>query len=595
MAKKKRLPSLRFWLGANHLFWRFWPQILVFSALMNILIGGVVIGLRWLTAKLMVEFNVAYLSYTNLGDIIIDHPLMVILLIVMLLLVLLLVYWQFTIFMLFVNELQHDQQPHFRQLMRQSAQRFRQLNGKTFLFLILFFILALPAVSLFFSTPLLSKVVIPNFILTFIEEHTLYAVLLTLFYLGGLWLGLRYLYVLPLLTLNRLSVQQARRQSWQLTRHRNWANFKRGLLATLLGGLIFAIINGLLYFLQVGLDQTQFAFGGAIITMLGLEIASLLLTSYSTIMLLLLMQPPVALAQPPVADTAKHRHFWRVLTWTFLSATVAVLLAFNYGYLKGLLTSNPILISHRGVDAGNGVQNTIPALEKTARKKPAFVEMDVQETKDGQFVVFHDPTLRQLAGRSETPQQLTLAQLQQITVREHGYQAKIPSFDDYLASAIKHQQPLLVELKVTANDSPNFTKNFIHRYYPALKKNHSQIQSLDYRTVEQAKQLAPDLFVDYIMPYNFAFPETKLNGYAMEVTTLNSYFVDKAHAQHQLVYSWDVNDQATLNKMQLYGVDGIITDRFSDMKANLAEQKDQPHYAALINSFTDIAGSVWAE
>src|SRR5699024_2399453 len=106
--------------------------------------------------------------------------------------------------------------------------------------------------------------------------------------------------------------------------------------------------NGLLYFLQVGLDQTQFAFGGAIITMLGLEIASLLLTSYSTIMLLLLMQPPVALAQPPVADTAKHRHFWRVLTWTFLSATVAVLLAFNYGYLKGLLTSNPILISHRG-------------------------------------------------------------------------------------------------------------------------------------------------------------------------------------------------------------------------------------------------------
>jgi Glycerophosphoryl diester phosphodiesterase len=97
------------------------------------------------------------------------------------------------------------------------------------------------------------------------------------------------------------------------------------------------------------------------------------------------------------------------------------------------------------------------------------------------------------------------------------------------------------------------------------------------------------------MPYNFAFPETKLNGYTMEVTTLNSYFVDKAHAQHQLVYSWDVNDQATLNKMQLYGVDGIITDRFSDMKANLAEQKDQPHYAALINSFTDIAGSVWAE
>lgn len=39
----------------------------------------------------------------------------------------------------------------------------------------------------------------------------------------------------------------------------------------------------------------------------------------------------------------------------------------------------------------NGVQNTIPAMEATAKSKPDYVEMDIQETKDHQFVVFHDP------------------------------------------------------------------------------------------------------------------------------------------------------------------------------------------------------------
>lgn len=562
---------------------------------MNILTSGLVWLLRGATARLLVEFNVAYLSYTNLTAIILDHPLLIIILLFMLLLVLLLVFWQFTIFMLFTNDLRHNQRPYFRRLLRLSAQRFRLLNGRAYAFLLLFFILALPAVSLFFSTPLLSKVVIPNFILTFIDQQPVYATLLTLFYLAGFWLGLRDLYVLPLMILTKLPVKQARRQSWALTRHHNWANIKRGAIALILGGFIFTVINWALYQLQIVLDQTGIALVGAILTMFGLEIASLLLTSYTTMMLLLLMQPPVAVAEPVPLTTAHHRRFWRILSWAFLSITTISLLSFNFGYLKGLQTSDPLLISHRGVDAGNGVQNSLPALKKTAKLRPDFVEMDVQETKDGQFVCFHDPNLRQLAGRKETPQQLTLAQLTRITQREHGHHAKLASFDDYLATATKLHQKLLIEIKVSASDSSRMAQNFTRRYQKRIAANHGQVQSLDYNTVATVKRLAPSLFVDYIMPYNFAFPDTDLNGYAMEVTTLNSYFVDSAHAKKQRVYSWDVNDQATLNKMQLYGVDGVITDRLSELQQVLAEQHDQPHYASLINSFTDIAGSLWAD
>ena len=53
--------------------------------------------------------------------------------------------------------------------------------------------------------------------------------------------------------------------------------------------------------------------------------------------------------------------------------------------------------------------------------------MDVQETKDGHFVVMHDanPSLNRVNG---TPQDLTLKELTNLTVTENGVQAPVCSF-----------------------------------------------------------------------------------------------------------------------------------------------------------------------
>ena len=48
-------------------------------------------------------------------------------------------------------------------------------------------------------------------------------------------------------------------------------------------------------------------------------------------------------------------------------------------------------------------QNTVESLEKTAQLKPDLIEMDIQETKDGQFVMMHDANLKGLAGINKTP------------------------------------------------------------------------------------------------------------------------------------------------------------------------------------------------
>jgi glycerophosphoryl diester phosphodiesterase len=211
--------------------------------------------------------------------------------------------------------------------------------------------------------------------------------------------------------------------------------------------------------------------------------------------------------------------------------------------------------------------------------------MDIQVTKDHQFVVMHDPTLKALAGINKKPSQLTLKQLEKITVRENGHQAKIPSFDAYLKAARQHHQKLLVEIKTSSAYTSADTKRFIKRYGATLLAHHDQVHTLSYKVMRDLKRLDSQQFVSYILPYNLTFPHTDANGYTMEVTTLNDQFVDKADRNHKTVYAWDIDDTDQMDRMMFMGVTGIITDNLKEMQQEAKSNTDHPSYAKLLLTF----------
>lgn len=182
---------------------------------------------------------------------------------------------------------------------------------------------------------------------------------------------------------------------------------------------------------------------------------------------------------------------------------------------------------------------------------------------------------------------MTLAQLQKTTVSENGFTAKIPSFDDYLATAEKIDQPLIVELKITDKDSKDVIGLFLQKYANRLIKDKYPMHSLSYKAVTQAIKDYPKLFVSYITPYNLAFPETSANAYTAEQSTLDTEFMNDANDANKRVWAWTIDDQDDTKTMLFIGVDGIITDNLDLLQQTVDEAYNHPTYAQRLEHFAD--------
>ncbi|MBQ8111262.1 MAG: glycerophosphodiester phosphodiesterase, partial [Clostridia bacterium] len=104
------------------------------------------------------------------------------------------------------------------------------------------------------------------------------------------------------------------------------------------------------------------------------------------------------------------------------------------------------LFAHRGLhDLDDGiVENTLPAFE-AARDAGFGMELDIQFSKDGQVVVFHDDDLNRLCGDGRGVGQLTLQELQVLPLAGHA-DTHIPTLRQVL-DAVDGRTPLLIELK----------------------------------------------------------------------------------------------------------------------------------------------------
>ena len=144
--------------------------------------------------------------------------------------------------------------------------------------------------------------------------------------------------------------------------------------------------------------------------------------------------------------------------------------------------------AHRGLHTEDRSipENSLAAF-KAAREAGYGVELDVQLTKDGHVVVFHDDTLDRVTGQHGRVDAFTLEQLQKMSLC--GTKETIPLFTEVLET-YAGAGPMVVELKTGPRNTELCEKTLaILRYY----KGDYCIESFNPFIVNWFRKNAPDI------------------------------------------------------------------------------------------------------
>ena len=536
----------------------------------------------FLAGLLLSQTGYLFISYNNIFAIITSSPLISLAFLVLIVINLLVAYFQ--ICLLFIGArhlLYHEKRTlieYSRKVFQQSFLFMKRLSFCKMAFVFFYVAMLFPFIRKILKIYYLNKIVIPDFIVTYLEDkHWLVGLMIFASAWILLYVSVRLMFVLPKILFEKKTVREGVKFSLQKTKKQVLFYAWNLLLIIIKTYLFFFLLLTPLLLGQIVIDnltQKESLILGVINFVLIKNIHYMALTYFLVKFVSFLTGEELE-----IMPRRKKDHLMR---WGVMGCASIFFALEGYIYLEAPVTNTPLVISHRGVSNKNGVQNTVQSLEKTAQLKPDLIEMDVQETKDGQFVMMHDANLKNLAGINASPQDLTLEELKGLDISENGYRTKISSFDDYLNRANELHQRLLIEIKTSKKDSPQMMERFLEKYGPIIKQYGHQMQSLDYHVIDQVLKYDSTIPAYFILPYNSIFPKTKATGYTMEYSTLDEYFVTKLWYTEQKLYVWTINSSDALDKSLQLSVDGMITDDMEMLQETLAAAQEDPEYTDLL-------------
>ena len=229
--------------------------------------------------------------------------------------------------------------------------------------------------------------------------------------------------------------------------------------------------------------------------------------------------------------------------------------------------------AHRGASEYTP-ENTLLAFYTGMYMGANGIETDVQMTKDGVLVLFHDDTIMRLTGAEGSIQDYTLEQLRQFTFENNGLTDKIVVFEDFLQQFGWRDITFAIEIKQAGIESQ--VVDMIRKYNIQSK---TIVTSFMLGSVRATKAYAPEQKVGLLTKEvtEELLAELKTIGaeqlcpYAMDVTEET---VARWHAQGFEVRAWGVKDEILMRQVCDAGAEGM-TVNFPDKLTSYMAQKTE--------------------
>lgn len=534
--------------------------------------------LQFIFNRILIFAGVTGLSKETILTVIKD-PIALFFLILFLVLVAFFLIGEFSVLTLAVTDQWH--RDSLKILLKKFPQKVKQLLSWQFIIVFFYLCLMIPLGNLGFNSLLLSHLKIPDFI----GEELAKTQTGSLLY-GGLmvviaYLNIRLITFLPILGLTDSSPLKAFQISWRESTFKKL--LKRTARLVILTTLSFVITIILVIGITIIFANLDSKNDNLPLATLFYSLIAFLYTLFLlSTKFFFIIEATRQLDLPKELQTRTHAK----MSTKGRFALVSFILFFGVLWVASnaldiyLVKKNPdeIVIAHRG-NVKAGVENSIEAMQAAKKAGAAYSEMDVVMTKDKRFVVIHDNNLKRLSGVDNTVSNMTLKELQKLTLHQGKFTSHIASLEEFLAAAKAVKQPILIELKPYGHEP----KDYVERFLKVLKEQNAtkdnKVMSLDLDVIQKVEKLAPEISTGYVIPIHMGpLPNYAVDFYAVEEFSYNTLFALTAEQQKKDVYVWTINDETLMDKMLISPANGIITDELGIFKEASQDMKADTSY-----------------
>ena len=455
-------------------------------------------------------------------------------------------------------------------------------------FLVLHLLVLIPLMQFSATSGIFTAMGIPDFLAYYMTKKEFLLPIYVAAIILCCLLSVRWVFSSVLFTQNQCSYRSARATSVQLVRGRFWQTFFSVLVwnccyfAVLLVFLCLITVVVLMVIRATGSNDLIMSQAMRILKLL----IQIVLWSFSFFATPICMahltallekrcvqMPEVVLPEPiPLSRSAKpFRRSTAVLTaCCFTVAALGLNLSYVYSVFTGkanfrlALFQNPTVMAHRGLSA-DAPENTLYAFSDAISVGADFIELDVQQTRDGVLVVMHDSNLKRTTGVNKDIWDVDYADIQNLDAGswfDPAYaNARIPTLEETLQFVDKRAK-LNIEIKPTKHGTDTLEQDVAELITQYQYTDACYVTSFSYGSLKKVKEVNPEIRTGYLMSvaYGQFYSLKYADAFSLNKVFVTSQVVNAAHQQGKQIFAWTVNSMSEVRSLCNLHVDSIITD-----------------------------------
>lgn len=221
--------------------------------------------------------------------------------------------------------------------------------------------------------------------------------------------------------------------------------------------------------------------------------------------------------------------------------------------------------AHRGASSYRP-ENTMEAFRLGLKMGANGIETDIHRTKDGMLVLFHDDDMKRVTGVEGKIKNFTWDELQNITVKQHGMEEKIPTLEEFLQEFSHLDISFAMELKQDFTEKDVI--NMLNKYNMREK---TVLTSFELPCLMRAAQYTKDYTLGFLTkdvdPMVLQVMDViGIKQVCPQAKLITKELVQSLHSKGYTVRAWGVKDEETMARVCDCDVDGM-TVNFPDKLA----------------------------